>query len=235
MIKRVVNAVPRVVVATALACLAAGCTGKPAVVGPDAARNVPVLVVSHGWHTGLIVPSGPIDARIADLRQRFGNAPPAHYEIGWGDKGFYQAPDVTSGLVLRALFRSTGAILHVVAVPERDPRTAFAASEVVETCLTPSQIGALADFVAASFARDDAGDVVRLDHGLYGESQFYDAVGRYSMLETCNKWTARALAHAGVDMSPAWKLAAGSVMRAMRSRTQACAPQLPTAARGEAP
>lgn len=235
MSKCVVNAVPRIVVAAALAWLAAGCTGKPAVVDADAARSVPVWVVSHGWHTGLIVPSGPIDARIADLPRRFGRAPPAHYEIGWGDKGFYQAQDVTSGLALRALFRSTGAILHVVAVPERDPRMAFAASEVVETCLTPSQVGSLANFIAASFALDDTGGVVRLGRGLYGESQFYDAVGRYSMLETCNTWTARALEHAGVDVSPAWKLTAGSVMRAIRSGAQACPPEAAAAARGEAP
>lgn len=217
------------VAAAGLALLAAGCTGKPAVVeagpaaGDEAARTVTVFVVSHGWHTGLIVPPAVIEPQVADLARRFASVTPRHYEIGWGDKGFYQAPEVTSGLALQAMFRSTGAILHVVAVPDDDLRDAFVGSDLVETCLSPAQSRSLADFIAASFARDDAGDVVRLGRGLYGESQFYDAVGRYSMLETCNKWTAKALRSAGIDVSPHWKLTAGSVMRAIRGRAQACA------------
>jgi uncharacterized protein (TIGR02117 family) len=206
--------------------LCAGCSGKPHVVEPapgadDGPRNVTIYVVSHGWHAGLVVPSDRIEAAIPDLKRRFGDRP-AFYEIGWGDKGFYQAPEITSGLTLQALFWSTGAVLHVVALPA-DPREYFPGSKVSETCLTESEAGALNTFIASSFARrEDAGQVVRLARGIYGDSQFYDAVGRYYMINTCNKWTAKGLRSAGMDLLPDVKLTAGSVMRAVESHHKRC-------------
>jgi uncharacterized protein (TIGR02117 family) len=120
------------------------------------------------------------------------------------------------------LFWSTGAVLHVVALPSADPREYFPGSKVSETCLTESEAGALSTFIASSFARDDRGQVVRLAEGIYGDSQFYDAVGRYDMINTCNKWTAKGLRSAGMDLLPDIELTAASVMRAVESHHQRC-------------
>ena len=51
-----------------------------------------------------------------------------------------------------------------------------------------------------------------LSKGIYGDSQFYEGTGRYSMLNTCNVWTAKGLNSAGFDISPMFNLTAGSVM-----------------------
>jgi hypothetical protein len=61
-----------------------------------------IYVVSHGWHTGFVVPASTIESRLPQLRDRFANAP--YIEFGWGDKGFYQAKEITSGLTLQAIF-----------------------------------------------------------------------------------------------------------------------------------
>jgi len=102
----------------------AGCSDRPYAVAPKPERKPvyshPVFVVSHGWHVGLILSASEVNQAVPDPLSRFGNA--AFYEIGRGDKGFYQAQDITIGLTLQAMFWSKGAVLHVVAIddiPER--------------------------------------------------------------------------------------------------------------------
>lgn len=177
-------------------------------------RSVRAFVVSHGWHTGLVVPASDLNTLVPELASRFGA--PAFYEIGWGDKGFYQAQDVTTGLALRAMFWSSGSVVNVVSVP-RSPEISFPESQTLTVCLTPTQIGHLEQFIVSSLAHDPAGRVVDLGEGIYGDSQFYDGVGRYSALNTCNKWTAKGLKSAGMAISPAFKLTSGSIMSFVRS------------------
>lgn len=191
----------------------AACSGEPQVRRPAPGEAAPATlqayVVSHGWHTGLVVPGVVLNRLLPGLQARFGR--PAFYELGWGDKGFYQAPKITAGLALRAMFWSPGTVLHVVAVPE-SPQQSFPNSEVRAICLTPAGLESLAQFLRDSFVHDGSGQIVALAPGIYGDSQFYDARGRYWFLNTCNKWTAKGLASAGFDIRPGLKLTAGSVM-----------------------
>jgi hypothetical protein len=105
----------------------------------------------------------------------------------------------------------------------------FRGSEIHRLCLSPVHYSALLDFIAASFRRRTDGDVLAGGSGLYGESSFYDAVGTYTILNTCNTWTARGLKSAGYDISTAFKATAGSVMRYLRKQDSAhddhCEPQ----------
>lgn len=201
----------------------AACSGKPYVLEPipDAGtvRSNKVYVASHGWHAGLVVPADQINRVVPELKMRFGNV--AYYEIGWGDKGFYQAGEITTGLTLQAMFWSEGAIIHVVAVPY-SPAEYFSHSEVIDTCLTDQETESLRSYVARSFARDPAGRVIQLANGIYGDSQFYDGEGRYYLLNTCNKWTAKGLKSAGLDISPLFTLTSGSVMNYLRAHRKVC-------------
>ncbi|HKY21427.1 MAG TPA: TIGR02117 family protein [Vicinamibacterales bacterium] len=213
---------PRTVfgVAVASVLVILGCSQQPPALRPpekiEDARSVPAFVVSHGWHTGLVVPAAELNALISELAARFGT--PAYYEIGWGDKGFYQAQDVTIGLALQAMLWSTGSIVHIVAVPE-SPYLSFPDSQTLTVCLASSQVEQMENFIASSIVRDDMGHVVSLGKGIYGDSQFYDGVGRYSLLNTCNKWTAKGLQSAGLAISPTFKLTAESIMDFLRQHS----------------
>ncbi|MGJ0482963.1 MAG: TIGR02117 family protein [Methylomicrobium sp.] len=206
-----------------LALALTACPGKPSIVNPEphgkAPRLIRVFVASHGWHTGLIVPARPLNNLIPELAGRFGAVD--YYEIGWGDKEFYQAREITLRLALQAIFRSEGAVLHVVTVPI-DPRVYFSGGQVLEICISESGLASLNAFLINSFARGSAGRIVALSSGLYRDSQFYAGEGRYSLLNTSNKWTAKALASAGLDISPAFMLTAGSIMRYIRSNPRPC-------------
>ncbi|MGZ8188877.1 MAG: TIGR02117 family protein [Methylosarcina sp.] len=206
-----------------LALALAACSGKPYVVSPERNEQDVLLhrmfVASHGWHTGVIIPARHLNDLIPELAHRFGSVD--YYEIGWGDQGFYQAREITISLALQAIFWSEGAVLHVVAVPA-DPRGYFSGSEVLEFCISESGLASLKAFLANSFARGSSGRIVAFSKGVYKDSQFYAGEGRYYLLNTSNKWTAKALRSAGLDISPAFKLTAGSIVSYLRSNPRQC-------------
>jgi uncharacterized protein (TIGR02117 family) len=174
-----------------------------------------IYIVSHGWHTGFVVPAIAMQTRLPALKQRFKNT--SYLEIGWGDKGFYQADGVTSGLTLQAMFWSIGSVIHVVAVPEK-VKSYFSKVQVEKLCLTPEQRTALIQFIADSFYKDRNGQIVARQRGRYGDSQFYEATETYHIFNTCNKWVAKGLQCAGMAIDPLFKLTAGSVMDAVETQ-----------------
>ncbi|AMC33822.1 TIGR02117 family protein [Janthinobacterium sp. B9-8] len=187
-----------------------------------------IYVVNNGWHTGLVVPAQPLQDLFPELKQRFANA--AYLEIGWGDKGFYQTPDVTVKVALRAIFGLSGSIIHVVAIPQ-SPEQHFARQNPRAFCLKPQQLSALNQFIAASFYQNNNKNIIAGQAGIYGDSQFYEAVGSYHLFNTCNSWTAQSLQSAGLEISAFLKLTASSVMDALSKLPSGCAvevlPEIP--------
>ena len=168
-----------------------------------------VYVVNHGWHTGFVLPASDIQKVIPELKNRFGNAP--YIEFGWGDNEFYQAEEITSGITLKAIFLPTDSVVHAVLVPLKVDRY-FKNSEVEKFCLEDSKLESLIKFISSSFYRDLSGNILKLNHGIYGDSQFYKAKGDFHIFNTCNKWTAKGLESAGMKISTTFKLTAGSIM-----------------------
>jgi uncharacterized protein (TIGR02117 family) len=175
-------------------------------------RDQSIHVVSHGWHTGLIVPAAAAEKSLPFLKNRFHSA--GAYEFGWGDKGFYMADRITTDVTLKALFWADGSVVHVVAL-HADPKRTFPNSPMTRLSLSPGEMESLGSYLASSFKPDSRGGVQSLRHGLYGDSQFYEGVGRYHALNTCNKWTAKGLKSGGIDISTVFKLTADSVMSAV--------------------
>lgn len=198
-----------------------GCSAKPyAVTDQEAFSGTgsnEVYVVNHGWHTGFVVATKEIQMKIPKIKNRFGSS---HYiEFGWGDKGFYQAKEKTSGLALKAIFWPTESVVHAVPVPQ-NPYKFFPNSEVERLCLTDSELSSLTGFIVNSFNKDTSGAVLELGKGIYGDSQFYKGVGDYYLMNTCNSWTAKGLRSVGMNISTTFKLTAGSVMRYVKAVNQ---------------
>jgi uncharacterized protein (TIGR02117 family) len=177
---------------------------------PDSRAATPIYVVSHGWHTGIVVDRKKAEPWLPALRGQFINA--RYLEIGWGDGAFYQAENPSVWLALQAAFGSGYSVLHVVALPV-EPQHYFLAGETVAIRLSQPGFRALVEFINASFYLDDSGNIVDLSENSYGDSRFYRANGRYHLLSTCNNWTAQALQTAGVPIDSATAQTAGSVMR----------------------
>lgn len=203
----------------------AACPSEPWVVRHAeekfAEENVAIYVVSHGWHTGIVVPAGKIQSILPRLGERFRDA--AYIEFGWGDNMFYPANEITTGLTFRALLWPTESVIHAVAVPEKVV-VFFSGSQIEKICLSGLDYSLLISFIVNSFSKNGENDIIQLKHGIYGNSQFYQAEGSFHLMNTCNNWTAKALKSAGMDISPVLKLNASSIMDSVHEYNQALPP-----------
>jgi len=190
-----------------------------------------VYVVRHGWHTGFVIPAATIQSLLPELVSRFGNTP--YIEFGWGDKEYYQTEEKSLGLTLRAVLWPTDSIVYTQAIPEQ-PDFYFADSEMEILCLENRQYALLVSFIENSFYRNKDRNIVFSQTGPLENSLFFRGVGEYYLFNTCNTWTARGLKSAGLDVSPAFKVQAGGVMRQLAKSTskmtQSCEAQLAAAA-----
>jgi len=210
---------PRVLVAAVavLLLVAAAWVGWPAPLpdryppAPDAPDNHVVWVVSHGWHTGIVVNRAEALGVLRALDTGFHDA--RFLEIGWGDEGFYTAPNgaITVGLALEAMLSSRGSVLHVVGLPAPPPEV-FPRAQVQRLVVSDAGFRAMLAAMGESFRRDRGGRGIPLRRGIYGDSLFFMGLGRYSALYTCNSWTAQMLRETGCPISAPIALTAGIAM-----------------------
>lgn len=164
------------------------------------ADGIEIAIVSNGFHVDVILPmqAAGIDWSQWCPPERFGGAPASHIAFGWGDRDFYVA---TPGLAnihpltaLKAVSFSTTTVLHVIYVD--DPTQLADRRRLV---VSPERYRQLAAYIQASFRRDDAGrTIARPERGYHSRDAFFEAVGVYSPLMTCNEWLAAGLRRAGL-------------------------------------
>ena len=193
-----------------LIALAAGCAALPPPAPPEASPSgASVYLVSHGWHVGIAMERREVSPAIWPESSEFSDF--RYLEVGWGDALYYPAVRGTIGLALKAAFSSKGSVLHVAAFDAPAPEF-FGGATIIEVPLSRRGLEDLARFIYATYARDDSGRPVVVAPGLYGQSTFYRATGRYRLQDNSNNWTARALAVAGCPIDAAGAITAGSVM-----------------------
>lgn len=181
--------------------------------GPDTKAGT-IYVMSNGWHTGIVIarddlPSGRIP-EAADFAQA------RYLEFGWGDAEYYPAKRPTALLALRAALVPTAAVVHVAGL-RREPSRIYPKAEVATLALGSSAMTRLIDHLDASFARGGEARADSTGPGLYADSRFYPATGRFHLGNTCNSWTARGLAAAGLAVDPSEAALAEDLMRQVRA------------------
>lgn len=168
----------------------------------DQPPTVEAYVLSNGVHTDLVLPvrSSAIDWHDVFPLKDFRAPPPdaGFIAIGWGDREFYlNTPtwaDLTASRALGALFGRNSALVHVSYL-----QRAQLGRGTYTLPLSQAQYAKLVDHVRASLPQ---GPAVRIANAHYdNQDAFYEALGGYSMFETCNTWTGRALRSAGVSTS----------------------------------
>lgn len=175
-----------------------------------------IHVVSHGWHTGIVVRMADVAAGAWPEVQDFAHA--EYLEVGWGDRDYYQARDPGFLDALAAALVPKPGVLHIVGF-RGDVRRTFPASDIVALRISPQGLAQLIARVRASYERDATGQAVMLGPGLYGDSRFYGSVERFHLFNTCNVWTAAALRAAGLPIASS--LTADGVMDEARRAAEA--------------
>lgn len=194
-----------------------GCQTAPA---PDVSTTTPkvapesgvhtVHVVSNGWHTGIVLARSDLSAGAIPETGDFPRA--RYFEFSWGDAKYFPAPEKTIRMAMGALLTPTAAVIHLAGLPAH-PREIFPEAEIVDLTLHPGEFQDLLRYLDQSFLRPATSQSTP---GLYRFSRFYPARGKFHMFNTCNTWTARGLAAAGIAVTVAGTLRAEDLMRQLR-------------------
>ena len=156
----------------------------------EPSRGVLIYVQANEFHTGIVLPAGPGRWRA----------------YGWGDRAFYlNTPrwrDIRGDTALWALVGSGDTVVHVAELGEFLPDENWRPLR-----LRQHEYARLRSFIAATLVL--GGSPVP---GYTPLDRFYPATGRYSAFTTCNVWTGRALAAAGVRVG-LWTPFKSDVMR----------------------
>ena len=121
-------------------------------------------------------------------------------QIGWGDYQYYGNPEQTKWMGVKALFTPTAAIMGILgvnAIPEDIPKK----RKLYEIPLDTGHWNAVLAFVCGYLKLDDANQMTEVRVKGNGEV-FFEAHGTYTIFNSCNHWTARALETAGLTMKP---------------------------------
>ena len=176
-------------------------------------EGVHIFVESNDVHVSLILPTSAAGEDLSDLIRPEHLANPdlygTHFMIGWGHGAVYRNAqtwgDVRSGDIGSAIIGSDDTTLHIYHSVNPQPssiRRGFRVSE--------AQYRKLVAEVRASFKLTNGRSTA---YPAYGPNNlFYDSVGRYSAINTCNEWTGRVLRKAGIKVG-AWTPMPGGVMR----------------------
>ena len=164
-------------------------------------NGVTLYVVSNAVHADIIVPAttSVIDWNKTFRETTFGGdiANKSHVAFGWGDRGFFLETETWDDLKLstaaNALLLPSNSCVHV----------SFTRPEIYvdATSITISleQYENLVEFINSSFKTDADGNYVQIPGYAYSNTDaFFDAHGRYHILNTCNSWVGRALKFSGV-------------------------------------
>jgi len=164
---------------------------------PSLQKEIEVFIWSNGVHTDFVVPiqTSEMNWRSHFPFHHFRRVSPtvSHIAFGWGDRQFYmETPtwkdlDPTTGF--SALFLQGDAAMHVAYLqnPLANPNRR-------RLLLSSEQYQQLVHYIFNSFEHDANGQVIWIPHKGYGtHDAFYEAVGSFSFLKTCNEWTGQGL------------------------------------------
>ena len=186
------------------------CAGPVSHLYPDdeAKRPIPVYIISHGWHVGIAIEAGYIKPYLPNHTE----IPVAKYLMfGWGDRSYYTNRNAGFGLLLKAALLPTKSVIHVVGI-DRPLEDYFRSSTIVRVMVSKQGADQLGKYISSQFSRRDGKMVVAAD-GLYPNSTFFEANGRYYFPNTSNKWTARALRETGYPISTFYTVTSGNVVK----------------------
>lgn len=183
-----------------LAALLGGCATqvltRPAQQGET---TYTVYLVAHEDHTGIALKRADIPAGLWPESRDF---PQSEFlEVGWGARDYYMGRDQGFFGTLKAALGMTQSVLHVAGFRGRPPD--YFRGEVIELPVTPEDLEQIVRAISAAHDRAGAAVVAPLGPGLYGDSRFYPAWEHFSLLNTCNAWTARVLRAGGLPVEDA--------------------------------
>lgn len=182
----------------------------------EPADGIPIMVETNGVHTGIVM---PVYSPVKDWRETFPSAGEAGYDgriathiaISWGEKEvFLNTPtwgDLKASTVMRIVLHGGEGLMRVARYVHPAP------SEYHRPIrLRPDEYARLVAQIEAALLPISPGQP-RYSYDSYEiGAHNYDALGRYTLTNTCNQWIGDVLANAGIKMG-LWTPLSGGVMK----------------------
>lgn len=182
--------------------------------------TIPIYISKQGIHTDIIV---PVKNKYFNWYQylrlneigRDANSEYKYLSFGWGDRAFMLETPTSASInpvtAFNALFLATPSTVQVQGY------AVFPQNEETK-CVKISGTNYLkiVNFINNSFQLDAGGNKLKISYGYQDSDSFYEANGSYSILRTCNDWTAEALREAGIN-TPLWSTLSSSIMLHLNS------------------
>jgi hypothetical protein len=172
------------------------------------AELLPLLVVRHAWHTGVVVPAAalPVDS---PFRAAF---PEADWlELGWGDRLYYPHPDPPLWMALRAALWPTASAVNLTA--HHGPAEAIPGEELFLLEVSTAGLARLHERALLALELDAGGRPIPIARGRAPQSVFWASPEPFHLLRTCNRWTAELLRAAGLPVVPFGTVTTGDLFR----------------------
>lgn len=167
-----------------------------------------IYVSSNGVHTDFILPVELVPQPLLDQLGYLGDY--RYLAFGWGDKGFYlDTPtwaELSASTAIRAMLLPSATAVHVTGHPT-------VGADWAHLRLSRQQVDRLNAYIAAAFRLSEQGELQRIDDSGYGNNdEFYEALGSYNALYTCNNWINGGLKEIGVRTA-LWSPSEWGIMR----------------------
>lgn len=168
---------------------------------PD--RGIRIFIYTNAVHTGIVVPATnhTQDWRRLVKADHFADsryAASSHLMFGWGERDFYlNTPtwaDMDPLIALKSLLYGKRTLLHVdyVHAPKVEPN-------MRPLLITEEQYRQLSREIEGYFRLDAQGQPQPIAG--YGPADvFYESVGHYDIVHTCNEWTGAQLRKVGIQI-----------------------------------
>jgi len=162
--------------------------------------EIEIFIRSNGVHTDLVLPAVNEYkdwTRQIPVANTLVNDPSVNYiAFGWGDKGFYlNTPtwgDLTFSTAFKAMFALGTSAMHV---------TYYKNIKTGENCkrikINKAGYIKLIQYIEESFAMEQNVPVLISGYHYGDYDSFYEAKGKYSLINTCNSWTNAGLKNCG--------------------------------------
>jgi uncharacterized protein (TIGR02117 family) len=207
-----------------LAVLCAGCGAVSPIAGlyppPEPAAAKCLYVYRDGRHTGLMLPAAQIDPSVWPESLDFQEA--QFLEVSTGEKNFFYRRNTGISNMFKSLLWPSERVLRVIGLAQPFENVEKAKHGLISLEVSQEGFAAITAFIRQSYARDANGQPIRLGPASYGHGSgwFYQAMGHYHLLNTCNVWTAKALRQAGFPIRPLQAILASGVMKQIREGQQ---------------
>ena len=194
-----------------IAAALAGCCFTPtrralAALDPVGDRDQSIVVIRRQWHIELAFPASELTPSLGPVVMQGSRA--RYLGFGFGDRNYLLGGSSRRAGAIAALWPRPGLIR--VQTLDGSPQQAFGAGQVITLAVTRTQSRQAQEFIRDSLL---AGAVIaaapasRSD----GESQYFEALPRYSLNFTCNTWAAQVLAAAGLPVRTRGVVLAGQL------------------------